>query len=483
MTLRLVRWGSRLGSTLFLGALAFGALHCGGSGVPGSDDWGGVDIEVDESEIKGVLRGLFPDLTDAELDEIATGLDLEAVLELKAEIVGIRSISEALSRALSELAEAAIEKRNDELVDHNGGFPVSVEPVGRIAYYDSAQGEGCIELSGVFSDRSAVSLASGDVTISVDGAVQAHELDCLHLGQSVDVVFLVDITGSMSPVIHSVRRSLQTFVDAIVAANVTGTIGVVTFQDTVGVDVTFQEPAPAGGFERSPFFEPVRIDDASGVDGLTRFITRLEANSGADAPENLAAALDFAQNNVIGTTKTGSPNLVGDGTDDPPGVAPWPKLTSERQVFVVFTDAPFHSDSRNSDNSSLLPEFEPRPIDDILASLQANGTTVHVSDPSFGDDTLTPSGASSEVSVDSDFWAKHTGGLGEDHVAGYSLVDLDLVVVAEDSGLLDIVLDGIVSSTCSVRFPLPSFQGGVTFDLRIERSGESFSEALTPVER
>ncbi len=172
--------------------------------------------------------------------------------------------------------------------------------MGRIAYYDSAAGEGRIELSGIFSDRSAVALATSDITVTVDGAVQIHELDCLHLGQSVDIVFLVDITGSMSPVIHSVRRSLEKFVEAIVAADVSGTIGVVTFQDTVGVNVTFQEPAPAGGFERSPFFEPVRIDDASGVDEPDTLHRETRGQLWGGRTENLAAALDFAQNNVIG---------------------------------------------------------------------------------------------------------------------------------------------------------------------------------------
>ncbi len=108
---------------------------------------------------------------------------------------------------------------------------------------------------------------------------------------------------------------------------------------------------------------------------------------------------------------------------------------------------------------------------------------MHVSDPSFADQTLSPSGAESEVSVDSDYWAKHTGGLGEDRVAGYSLVDLDLVVVAEDSGLLDIVLDGIVSSTCSVRFPLQDLDAEANFNLEIEHSGETFVEAFTPIRR
>ena len=127
----------------------------------------------------------------------------------------------------------------------------------------------------------------------------------------------------------------------------------VTFQDSVGVNVEFQAPAPRSGYERSPFFPPIQISDSAGVERLQRFISRLEANSGQDQPENLAGALDFAANNVIGSNSNGTPNVIGDGSNDPKDVAPFPKLSNARRVFVAFTDAPFHADSRDSHNSSL----------------------------------------------------------------------------------------------------------------------------------
>jgi hypothetical protein len=119
------------------------------------------------------------------------------------------------------------------------------------------------------------------------------------------------------------------------------------------------------------------------VEELVRFIARLQANSGADQPENLSGAIDFARNNVIGVTSKGAPNVIGDGIEDPKGVSAWPALTNPKQIFVAITDAPFHSDSRTPSNSSLLAPFKPRPILDILASLQRSSTTVHVSDPSW----------------------------------------------------------------------------------------------------
>jgi hypothetical protein len=286
----------------------------------------------------------------------------------------------------------------------------------------------------------------------------------------------------MSPVIKSVRRSLAGFVNAIEERKIRGTLSVVTYQDTVGVNVNFQQPAPPNRYERSPFFKPVDIDDASAIEELGRFINGLEANSGADRPENLAGALDFARSNVIGLTSKGEPNVIGDGVDDPTGVSAWPALTHPKQIFVVFTDAPFHSDSRVPANSSLLAPFKPRPLATIMKSLQQSGSTVHVSDPSWVDETTRPTGGASEVHVDSDVWAESTGGLGPDRVVGYSLIDLDVVTVAEETGLLDILLDAVVGTTCSVRFPLAQLSASAKFELDLEVSGEHFQQVLTPLQ-
>lgn len=435
---------------------------------------------VDATQIKALLHSVFPSLTDAEIDKYAAELDLSSAIKLEAEIADIRKVADGLSKALSNLATQHSKQRQDDLQDLNGGFPMSLEPVGRAAFYDAQTGEGRIELSGVFHDHDAVALADGDVSIAIAGKAQDVKLTCAPQ-RSVDIVLLVDITGSMNPVIGAVRRSLAAFVDAVVARHVTGTLSVVTFQDSVGVNVGFQESAPKSGYERSPFATPVAIDDADAIADLTRFIARLEANSGADIPENLAGAIDFARNSIIGLGANGMPNVIGQGSDDPKDVAPFPALKSDSQVFVAITDAPFHSDSRTPQNSSLLAPFKPRPIADILHSLTASGTVVHVSDPSWVDETVMPTGASDEVSVDSDYWAIHTGGLGEDRVAGYSLVDLDLLAVADASGLLDIVLDRVIGSSCTARFALPELSADATFDLTVHVSGDTFSDSLQPL--
>ena len=70
--------------------------------------------------------------------------------------------------------------------------------------------------------------------------------------------------------------------------------------------------------------------------------------------------------------------------------------------------------------------------------------------------------------------------MGEDRVAGYSLIDLDLLVVATDTGLLDIVLDRVLASSCTVSFPLPNLSASTSFDLELKGSAQTFSESLSP---
>jgi hypothetical protein len=434
-----------------------------------------VDEEMTEEEM---LAEMFPDLSEEELAELSGELTLEELMALETELEALREAAEELSAELFIDAEEMVAQREEDLASLNGGFPEEVAAIGAAGFYVEASGEARIDISGVLRNDTAVRLTDADVTVSVDGEVKDTAASCLYDGTTVDIVFLLDITGSMGSVIASVRESVVRFVDIIVSSGLEGTIGVVTFQDSVGVNVTFQQPAPPSDVERSPFFKPVPIDSASDIADLKSFINRLEAARGADRPENLTGAVDFARNNVIGYSSGNTPNVIGQGGDDPPATAAWPKLTSERQVFIALTDATFHSDSRNSSNSSLHEDFIPRDIDDVLFTLRQTGTIVNVSDPSWVDETTSP--GSNAAEVDADYWAINTGGVGEDVVAGYSLTDLELVVVANDSGLLDITLDRLLETTCSIELINASLSAGATFILTIEESEEIFSQSISP---
>lgn len=427
--------------------------------------------------VTGLLEVLFPDLSDEEIKEISVDLDYEDVLKLRDELEKARKAAVEFSEELFVDAEKRAQERQEDLADENDGYPKGLAAVGQSCLYNESSGLAEISLSGVFNGKSAVTLTESQVTVKVDGAEVSGDLSCLGSGQTVDIVFLIDITGSMANVIDSVTRSVVKFVDIIEESGVAGTVSVVTFQDSVGVNTTFQQPAPDGlsysEFERSPFFMPVSISDPGQVEEARSFINRLEANQGQDAPENLAGAIDFARNNVIGSTSSG-PNRI-DGKDDPPYTEPFAELTSDRQVFIALTDITFHADDRDESNSSLRAPFVPRDTQEILSSLHETGTIVHVVDPSWADYKLSPGGPESQV--DADYWALHTGGLGEDVVLGYSLVDLELVVVAEENGLLDVALDKIITSTCTFEFEAElSAESEVELVLDVE--GEIFTEIV-----
>lgn len=429
------------------------------------------DFDDFTEDVAAVLRELFPSLSEEEIAELTASLSYDEVVALRAELEEAREAAAEFSFDLFQTSEERAAERAEALEPENDGYPDGLAALGASCLYDESARTATVNLSGIFNGKTAVQLAEGEVSVYVDGqAASGGQLSCLASGETVDIVFLIDITGSMSNVIASVRDSVVRFVDAIEESGVTGTVSVVSFQDTVGVDVTFQEPAPSGGVERSPFFSPVPISDGAKVDDLRAFVNRLEANAGADLPENLSGAVDFARSSVIGRLGS-APNVI-DGSGDPPSTRPFPKLTSERQVFVALTDATFHSNSRDELNSSLESAFVPRPAEEILATLSQTGTTVHVIDPSWVDESLDPAAGSE---VDADYWAIHTGGLGEDKVLGYSLVDLELVVVAEDTGLLDVALDGILASSCSFQFSA-DLSAAAEVEVRLDVSGESFSE-------
>jgi hypothetical protein len=143
-------------------------------------------------------------------------------------------------------------------------------------------------------------------------------------------------------------------------------------------------------------------------------------------------------------------------------------------VFVAITDATFHSDSRDAGNSSLEGQFKPRPLAQIVDSLRSTGTVVHVVDPSWVDESVEPTADASKEELDADYFAIATGGVGEDKVAGYSLTDLELVAVAEGTGLLDIALHDVLKGSCRVTFPAVSVAAGAEVSVSVSAGGEVF---------
>jgi hypothetical protein len=246
--------------------LVCGLFPCvvGACSVKGAvDDAGSVDVDA-KVDVRELLGELFPKLTDAELEELSTSVDLETVLALKADLEKVRKEAAEFSDELFTTSEERVTQRKTDLESHNEGYPTSLEAIAGGAFYSKAKGEVRIELSGLFSNKASYSFGASDVSVELDGVAQTPDVSCLAGGDSVDLVFLVDVTGSMSNVIDSVRSSLLSFVDALKSSDLDGTISVVSFQDTVGEQVSFQE-LEKNGFERSPFIANKKLSSSSQV--------------------------------------------------------------------------------------------------------------------------------------------------------------------------------------------------------------------------
>jgi hypothetical protein len=133
------------------------------------------------------------------------------------------------------------------------------------------------------------------------------------LSYAVDIVFCIDVTGSMTPIIDAVKANALRFYDDV-QTNLTAKgknvdelrVRVIAFRDFVADG--------EAALEESPFF---RLPAEQG--GFSDFVNGLIAQGGGDAPESGLEAVALAVN------------------------SPWTNRGDRRrQVVVVWTDQPAH---------------------------------------------------------------------------------------------------------------------------------------------
>jgi hypothetical protein len=154
------------------------------------------------------------------------------------------------------------------------------------------------------------------------------------LTYAVDIVFCVDVTGSMTPIIDQVKANALRFYDDV-QTNLTDK-GKNVDQLRVRV-LAFRDFAADGsaGMQESPFFT-LPAERA----GFSDFVNGLIAEGGGDAPESGLEAVALAVNSQW--TSTGD---------------------RRRQVIVVWTDAP----AKALDTSTLPADFSSRVPADFSA--------------------------------------------------------------------------------------------------------------------
>lgn len=166
--------------------------------------------------------------------------------------------------------------------------------------------------------RKAITLPRGGSTVI------PYQLLLPRTPSPLDVMFLVDTTGSMGGVINGLRDGLGGIVNALNTSGLDVRVGLGSFKDY---------PSPEGGGGTTDY--PYRLDRRIGIadEDLAQAIRRLSASGGGDFPESSLTALY--------QSATGKGEVV-DGREyvKPGGQAGFRSRTV--RLAVLATDAPFH---------------------------------------------------------------------------------------------------------------------------------------------
>ena len=136
----------------------------------------------------------------------------------------------------------------------------------------------------------------------------------------VDIVFLVDATGSMAGCIDALKTNISGFIDTLSSRNANNTSPVKDWRAKVVGYRDFEEDETP--FEDNPF-----VKDAA---ALKTQLSNLEATGGGDEPESLLDALYQVASMEC--------------TDDDPGISDagrWRHRHQATRVVIIFTDATF----------------------------------------------------------------------------------------------------------------------------------------------
>lgn len=156
----------------------------------------------------------------------------------------------------------------------------------------------------------------------------------------VDVVFVVDTTGSMGGDLTSLRDQIGAFISELRESKTDFQIGVVTFKDRAQDPAETKEPRPImfGGKEFT-----------TDADALSREIGNLKADGGGDDPESGLDALEFATRR--------------------------PFRDGAARVLVLLSDAgPRIPDVDMKGHDQVAQVFKDRGIDQFHAIVRGNGT-------------------------------------------------------------------------------------------------------------
>ncbi|HVE88563.1 MAG TPA: vWA domain-containing protein [Burkholderiaceae bacterium] len=174
-----------------------------------------------------------------------------------------------------------------------------------------------------------------------------------------DLVFLIDISGSMSTCIDALRRNIEVFIDSLSRGDANNAAPV---RDWRGKVVGYRDFEAAESEGLPWFVDNTFVRDAA---ALKEQLAGLQANGGGDEPESLLDAL-YQVSSMEASPK-------GSQTEDP---AKWRYRSDAARVVIVFTDAPF-KETLN------VPAAKGGSLQDVANVIMANRIILSVFAPNF----------------------------------------------------------------------------------------------------
>ena len=174
-----------------------------------------------------------------------------------------------------------------------------------------------------------------------------------------DIVFVVDVSGSMSPCIDALRKNIEAFVDSLSQG---GPNNAAPVRDWRGKVVGYRDIEAAQSEGLPWIVDNPFVTDAGALKGQ---LTALEANGGGDEPESLLDAL----------YKVASMEAMPKGSQSvDPGK--WRYRSDAARVVIVFTDASFKE-------TMSIPEAKGGSLQDVANVVMANRIILSLFAPNF----------------------------------------------------------------------------------------------------
>jgi hypothetical protein len=175
----------------------------------------------------------------------------------------------------------------------------------------------------------------------------------------VDLVFVVDVSGSMAPCIDALRKNIEAFIESLSRGDGNNVAPVRDWRGkVVGYrDIETSESEGLPWMEDSAFVRDVSV--------LKSQLTKLKASGGGDEPESL---LD-----TLFKVASMQASLKGSQSEDPDK---WRYRSDAARIVIVFTDASFKE-------TMSIPEAKGGSLQDVANVIMANRIILSLFAPNF----------------------------------------------------------------------------------------------------